>query len=213
MVLLAWLACSPAVMAEAPDTPRSPAPGILLVADEGLRDPGFARSVILLTHYSLSDGAFGLILNQPTGLQVRDILADPEAAPGYGGRLFRGGPVSPQGIWVLIRSQTPHPHATQVLDDIQLTTSRDALRSALDQGNAEDVRVFAGYAGWAAGQLERELQRGDWHLAEANSGQVLAPDTPDLWRQLRERARQLWVQRPNTGQERPIHGTIDPQLT
>lgn len=212
-VLITWLACTPAVMAEAPGVPHAPATGVLLVADESLRDPGFARSVILLTHFSRAEGAFGLILNQPTGLQVRDVLADPEAAPGYGGRLFRGGPVSPQGIWVLIRGQTPHPHGTQVLDDMQLTASRDALRSALDQGSAEDVRVFAGYAGWAAGQLEHEIKRGDWHLAQATSRQVLAPDTPGLWRRLRERARQLWVQRLNPGQDRPLHGTIGPQPT
>lgn len=213
MVLITWLAWAPVVTAEAPGVPRSPTTGVLLVADEGLRDPGFARSVILLTQYSTTDGAFGLILNQPTGLQVRDILADPEAAPGYGARLFRGGPVSPQRIWVLIRGQTPHPHATQVLDDMQITASRDALRSALDHGNAEDVRVFAGYAGWAAGQLEQEIKRGDWHLAQASSRQVLAPDTPGLWRRLRDRARQLWVQRLHPDQDRRIHGTVGPQST
>lgn len=188
-------------------TPQHLGPGILLVADERLLDPNFARSVILLVEYSREDGAFGLIVNQPTTHRVQDVLPPLAEKANDAGLLHRGGPVSPEQVFVLIHSEEPIPDATPIVDRLHLTASRPVLEQALSAPAGDSaVRVFSGYAGWGTGQLESELARGDWHLREATSQRAMAPDTRGLWRELREMDRGLWVLRPAPSKDAPGDG-------
>lgn len=187
--------------------PQHLGPGILLVADERLLDPNFARSVILLVEYSREDGAFGLIVNQPTKHRVRDVMPPLTKHSNETGLLHRGGPVSPERVFVLIRSEEPVPDATPIVDRLHLTVSPSVLEKALSAtAGTSSVRVFAGYAGWGAGQLESELARGDWHLREATAQRAMAPDTRGLWRELWEIGRGLWVRRSGPSNRAPEDG-------
>ena len=130
--------------------------GKLLIADPSLRDGIFDKSVILLTNHTAADGAFGLILNHPTGKLVGDFLKGEEFASLRQLAVHQGGPVS----------------------DDQLTFSsfwwskklglRWALRisaaAAAEHAHRPGriVRAFIGYSGWSAGQLENELRRHSW---------------------------------------------------
>ena len=156
--------------------------GKLLVARRGLGDPNFLESVVLLFAYAEKNGAAGLILNRQSRVSVRRVLPDlptpqrPEAV------VFLGGPVAPTEIRGLLRSPLVPSGALRVLPGVSLVSSRDALDQAVGEGaTAERLRVYAGYAGWSPGQLEREIERGDWHVTDADVAAVFAADPEKVW--------------------------------
>ncbi|MDQ4134360.1 MAG: YqgE/AlgH family protein [Actinomycetota bacterium] len=156
--------------------------GRLLVASPTMRDPNFERSVVLLLEYG-DDGALGIVLNRPTDT---DLYA---AVPGGWERLaaeppviFVGGPVAPAAAICLARS--PADYETEGwtplfggLGTVDLNLDPDLLETPL-----QAVRVFAGYAGWAPGQAEAEVDEGAWFVLDALPGDALSTDPDDLWR-------------------------------
>src|SRR5215470_7746075 len=136
--------------------------GRLLVATPALRDPNFERTVVLLVAHE-NGGALGVVLNRATEVPVREVLG------GWGGVatepsvVFEGGPVQPEAAICLARvsNVTTELHGFSrvqgSLGTIDLTRDPDIMRDEL-----LDVRVFAGYAGWAPGQLEDEIATGSW---------------------------------------------------
>lgn len=154
--------------------------GRLLVATPALEDPNFLRAVILVLDHD-EDGALGVVLNRASSLAVREALggwtelaADPPV-------LFGGGPVEPDAIVALGRALRPQPTdgATAILERIQLVDlDEDPVLAAAD---LERVRVFAGYAGWAPGQLELEIDQGAWFTIDADPEDVFTHDPARLW--------------------------------
>lgn len=157
--------------------------GTLLIASAALTDPNFARSLVLLIDTG-SDGAVGVVLNRPIDLPVRDVLepwADLASAPGV---LFRGGPVEEQTALAVARldpaadDQEPMGFRRFAgdLGLVDLDTPVELLADTLT-----GLRVFAGYAGWSAGQLEGELAEGAWHVVPAAPEDVFTADAERLW--------------------------------
>jgi len=153
----------------------------LLVATPLLTEPTFARTVILLLEHA-EQGAFGLVLNRPESAAVLDVVpsvADLATDPGV---LFSGGPVSPSTA-IALGLATPGAEAegwTPVLLPI-VTVDLDH-DPALLATSLRALRVFAGYAGWAPGQLEQEITEGAWYLVDALPGDVFLGDPDELWR-------------------------------
>lgn len=161
--------------------------GSLLVATPQLIDPNFADSVVLLLDVD-DDGALGVVLNRPTPLAVaevlpdwRDVVSDPDV-------LFRGGPVSQEGALAiaLLRSAGQDPEGFRPvwgrLGIIDLDASEDEIGPAL-----EALRIFAGYAGWGAGQLADEIQEGSWYVVPGRADDAFRADPRDLWRDVLRR--------------------------
>lgn len=160
--------------------------GRLLVATPALEDPNFHRAVILVLDHD-EDGALGVVLNRASSLAVAEALgawtelaADPPV-------LFGGGPVEPDAIVALGRAitGTVGDGSTAILERIQLVDldADPVLAAAV----LERVRVFAGYAGWAPGQLEGEIDEGAWFTVDADPSDVFT-DAPDrLWRRVLRR--------------------------
>jgi len=157
--------------------------GRLLVASPQLGDPNFERSVILMLDHG-PDGALGVVLNRPTGLPVDEILDvwrdQAQAAPP--GVVFRGGPVSPDAVIGLARTELPE------VDDAQWRLVLDGV-GTVDLAVAPEeqpvavvgVRMFAGYAGWSPDQLEDELAEGAWIVLEALVADVFTEEADALW--------------------------------
>ena len=165
-------------------TPPSLA-GRLLVAIPTLPDPNFERSVVLVLDHD-GDGAVGVILNRPTDASLPVQLpgwASLAAAPAV---VFLGGPVAPDAAIGVARAEPavaqegflplPGPHRA-ALGTVDLSLVPDEAAPTVT-----DVRVFAGYAGWGAGQLEGELARGDWIVVDGEPGDPFSDDPDDLWR-------------------------------
>jgi putative transcriptional regulator len=152
--------------------------GQLLLASPTLLDPNFARTVVLIGVHS-DEGAMGVVLNRPSEVTVS------EAAPLLGDALdalepvFVGGPVQPSSIVFLAEFLDPSPAGLLVLGRIGFP-SPDAPLDELAEATSRR-RVYAGYAGWGAGQLEAEIAGGDWIADPALPEDVFAVAPEELW--------------------------------
>ena len=162
-----------------------PAKGMFLVADRELQDPNFARSVVLLVDYG-EHGAAGVIVNRRTDARLVDLLPETPGAEQVAGRVFLGGPVSPEGVLVLLRAEEPPEAARPVFDDVYVSSSREILEDLVRDGAT--FRVFVGYAGWAPGQLDWELRQGGWSVLPADVETVFDEAPEDVWRKMMRRA-------------------------
>lgn len=138
--------------------------GKLLLAAPGM-DGIFARSVILIADHNPIDGAYGLILNHPSGHQVGDFLNREEFSALARIAVHVGGPVARQHLTFSALWWTPEK-------GLRFTTrlsAHDAIKHSQHSGTL--IRAFIGYSGWGQGQIESELQRNSW---------ITAPPTPQL---------------------------------
>ena len=174
--------------------------GRLLVANPLLPDPNFDRTVVLLLAYH-EEGALGLVLNRPSQMDVGDPLPQWEHLAAEPAVLFLGGPVQHQAVICLARNTTAAPPAGEALDEGWKEVAPGVGTVDLDQdpvtvaGRVGQVRLFAGYAGWAAGQLEAEMEAGAWWVVDAEPGDAFTLDPDELWKHvLRRQKRPLkWV--------------------
>jgi putative transcriptional regulator len=174
-----------------------PVKGKLLVSGHSLGDPNFAETVVLLLAVDEDNGAMGVIVNQPTPIKLGTILPDSKPLAGRGDRVWRGGPVLPTSLLVLVRAKTPPAGAETVFEDVQMLTSRDAVRrSLMGHTPRERMRAYAGHAGWGPGQLEAEIDRGDWTLLPGDSSIVFSEAPETVWPKLIERAEGQWTRLP-----------------
>jgi putative transcriptional regulator len=151
--------------------------GQLLIASASLVDPNFRRTVVLVAEHG-EEGAMGLVLNRPSPTEVAEAVPVLETIVGPGDTLYLGGPVQPESVVVLGEFREPDAAAVVVTGRIGFMpadSEPDAVAEATDR-----VRVFAGYAGWAVGQLEAEIEEGSWIVEPARPDDVFGEDG-DLW--------------------------------
>ncbi len=154
-----------------------------LILDNGkLQGSFFHRSVILICQHD-AEGAFGLVLNRSTGNKVGDALVANLNEELKEQQLFLGGPVQPQMLSFL-HSDQYLPDA-DVLPNLSLGHSLDALMEIGESFSAaRKMKVFAGYAGWSAGQLDAEMGRGTWMTHPASLELVFHPQPEALWQHI-----------------------------
>jgi putative transcriptional regulator len=163
-----------------------PATGSLLIAAPTMADPNFARTIVLLLDTGES-GALGVVLNRPTDLEVAEVLepwADLVVGPSV---LFQGGPVETDAALAV----------ANVADDddpvgwrrvfgstglVDLDAPVEIMASAVST-----LRIYAGYAGWGAGQLESEIEEGAWYVVPAEPQDPFLDDPERLWSQVLRR--------------------------
>lgn len=152
--------------------------GRLLLASPALHDPNFRRTVVLVAEHG-ETGAMGVVLNRPSRAAVEE--AAPTLAPlvEEGDVVYVGGPVQPEAVVVLAEVDDPSVAADLVVGDVGFLRGDGDLDEL--EGATRRARVFAGYAGWTAGQLEAELEESDWIVEAALPDDVFAPSERDLW--------------------------------
>ena len=153
--------------------------GRLLIAGPALFDPNFRRTVVLIGHHD-EDGALGLILNRELEVTVDDVV--PELAPlvDPGDRIFAGGPVQPDAAIVLADFEDPSSVTMLAFGSVGfMPPDRDPSGLPIRR-----ARVFAGYAGWSAGQLEAEMQGDSWLTVPAVPEDVFSSVPERLWEQV-----------------------------
>jgi putative transcriptional regulator len=152
--------------------------GQLLLASPALHDPNFVRTVVLIGVHS-EEGAMGVVLNRPSAVTVGEAAPQLEEAVSESEPVYVGGPVQPSSIVFLAEFLDPTPAGLLVLGRIGFPAVDADLVAISDA--TERVRVFAGFAGWAEGQLEAELDEGDW-IAQSALPEDIFTDVPEeLW--------------------------------
>ena len=156
-----------------------------LVARPGMPDPNFRESVVLVTQDERAQ-ATGVIINRPTDRSLAGILPSERFKP-FTEPIFFGGPVAPQGLFAVFRADSAPGEAVAMLPGLYLALQPDTI-DALFTRPPPQIRLFAGYSGWAPGQLRGELDRGDWLVVDADADTVFQKDTSKLWRDMVRRA-------------------------
>lgn len=160
---------------------------ILLVAKKDMRDPFFRDSVVLVTH-RLGPNPVGIIINRPTGHTVATSVPMAKERPAQE-VVYYGGPVGVADLTAVFRAANPPRDAVEILEGVYLTMRRADMNDVLERRPAvKELRFYAGYAGWARGQLEAEVKRGDWHLVRASAAAIFEKNPDTLWRDLERRA-------------------------
>jgi putative transcriptional regulator len=163
------------------------AKGKLLVASNELRDPNFAETVVLLIEHG-EEGAMGVVINRATRVKLSELLPKIKGLGQRGDMIYEGGPVERSEILMLLRAEHEPEDSRAVFEDVYLSASAALLKRLAAEPRREEApfRVYSGYAGWAPGQLEAEVEAGAWYLFPATAETVFAsPD--ELWRELIDR--------------------------
>ncbi|MBA2530409.1 MAG: YqgE/AlgH family protein [Euzebyales bacterium] len=148
--------------------------GRLLVATPSLVDPNFAHTVILLLEHG-DEGAVGLVVNRPSEVALSTALPQWRGTAVHPPVVFLGGPVQRDAVIALGRVDGPVAGAQPILAGVAVVDL-----SEFAAGEA-DVRVFAGYAGWGAGQLEDEVASGGWFVVDARPPDPFSAQPEGLW--------------------------------
>jgi len=160
--------------------------GYLLISETELKDPNFFRTVVyLLTHDP--NGAMGLVINRPSDAGLGDLTEDMEDTPFAEHQVFIGGPVDQNYLFAMHTGFTDNVKsdgAIEVSPRIVFEPDFSVLTTGYrNLGRVPDfnLRFFAGYAGWAGGQLEDELRRQDWIVIPASPELVFAENPAKAW--------------------------------
>jgi len=159
---------------------------VFLIAKPGMPDPNFRESVVLVVQSDRGE-ATGVIINRPTNRSLAELLPT-ERFESFTDPIFFGGPVAQQGLFALFQSDKYSGQAISMLSGLYLAVLPDSVDALLGKPPAK-IRFFSGYSGWAPGQLQAELDRGDWLVVDADAKTPFIKDTSKLWQDLVRRAR------------------------
>jgi putative transcriptional regulator len=167
-------------MASAPHDSASVAPAFLLSMPQ-LDDPNFRRTVVLLCQHG-SEGAWGLVLNRPTGTSaVEAVRLDPPVERDNGLGLWVGGPVEPERGCILLGADPGDEDAVKVCDGLYISGSAVLLRRLLDGEAPPRTRLLMGYAGWGPGQLDAELRASAWLISDVQTDLIFDVAAEQMW--------------------------------
>lgn len=175
--------------------------GRLLVATPVIGDPNFERTVVLVLEHG-EDGSLGVVLNRPSAVDVVDPLPEWQRFAAAPQVVFVGGPVEQSAAIGLARvafladpddlnaggpfsddsDNSGFNSIIGTIGTLDLSRSPDELTALIEQ-----VRVFAGYAGWGPGQLAGELAADAWVVVDVQPGDVLGDDPERLWEKVLRR--------------------------
>ena len=156
-----------------------------LIAMPGLGDPHFSRTVTLICEHS-REGAMGIVINRPVDLSLKDILAQMNIEPVEPQTLampvYLGGPVQNNRGFILHEPLGKWESTLAITDTLGVTTSRDILVAIANNEGPTRALLVLGYAGWGAGQLEREIVDNAWLSGPATADILFSTPAEARWR-------------------------------
>lgn len=157
-------------------------------AEESDDEDVFVRSVVLLLHHD-EDGAHGLVLNRPLHADVDVVLPGWQPHVSAPGTLFQGGPVQLDSALAL--ATVPGGDSTLGIKPLFGSMGLVDLDAppVVVMPEVSALRIYAGYSGWDAGQLEGEIRQGTWAVVDAEPADAFSPSPDDLWERVLRRQR------------------------
>ena len=156
--------------------------GRILIARPEFHDPDFDAALTLILEHS-DEGALGLVLNRPSDLSMADAFPEWEELSASPGVVFAGGPVDLDALIALGRSKRSDGALVLGAHPVDL----DAQPALVLAEGVSNVRIFAGYAGWAAGQLEGEIANHGWWVVDGEIDDLFTDDPAKLWARVLQR--------------------------
>lgn len=191
MVVSEFVYCTESLAERSAAAASKTAEGFLLIANERMSDPRFKHSVLLMIEYD-ADGSMGIIINHATSIPLATALPRVEELKQSRKTLFVGGPVSQGSLLVLFESdEDPDTEGiVRVFDNVYFSMRNDVLAKVLSQEKPV-FKIYTGFAGWSPGQLEGEIDRGDWQLAKAAGTIIFKKEPTHIWPDLTGHPRPL----------------------
>jgi len=160
--------------------PKSEIPGIL-VAMPTLDETFFEKSIILLCNYD-REGAFGLVMNQPSSTKVKELIpSEINENNDLDVPLLIGGPVQPESFWSIHSSDVSFEDTTVLSPKINLSSAQHIISFLAKGKKIESYQFGIGYAGWGAGQLDQEIQEESWWLGPIDESLLLELEYELRW--------------------------------
>jgi len=165
--------------------------GHFLISGVQLYDPNFFRTVVLMVQHG-KDGAFGLVVNRPAERTLGEILTPEVSGAAMDIPVYIGGPVQQDYLFALhsgLPLTSGGESAVRPIPGVVFEpATRDLIRYLSEEwpgsagGGKPEIRLYAGYSGWAPGQLERELREHSWFTHQATADIVFHPDPETAWK-------------------------------
>jgi putative transcriptional regulator len=155
-----------------------PKEGIILISEPSLRDFYFRQSVVLLAEHN-EEGTFGIIINKPIETRLNDVLKD---FPEFNAPIFLGGPVKTDNIF-FIHTKDHVEDSLKIMDGLYWGGDLERIKEMMEnnQITENEIRFFAGYAGWNPNQLDQEIGEKSWVLSHTNVKEVINKHPEKLW--------------------------------
>ncbi len=164
-----------------PPAQGKPLTAILIVARAELPDPNFEDAMVLVMN-NLGPAPVGIVINRPTPLSVAQLFPQLKQVAQVPDKVYFGGPVEVRSVWFLFRAVTPPKDAVRAFEDIYLSGSRELLLRLLRRDKPmEGLRIFMGHSGWGPGQLEAEIEHGDWVMRHAEPDAIFHAKPEHPW--------------------------------
>ncbi|MBJ7449162.1 MAG: YqgE/AlgH family protein [Parachlamydiales bacterium] len=166
------------------DTPHAHiAKGTFLIATPDIDAGIFFRAVVLVCEHN-ANGSFGIIINKKVDLELPEELLDLEHFPDHTLSILAGGPVQTNQLMLIHTSNNLGQNAIKICDGVYLGGDLTFLQQSLASQNSPELRLCFGYAGWGAGQLEREFLDGGWFICPAEKDVLFRTPPEKLWQTL-----------------------------
>jgi putative transcriptional regulator len=183
-ILRAALNCVPCELEQSGRAMPESLRGHCLIAAKRLRDPNFYKTVVLMVEHG-SDGAMGLVINRPSSVTVAHALSEHFKLPETDDLVYVGGPVEPSALFILHNSSELDRKESPLIPGVFVGSSADVFEEIVRSsagGNPDlQFRIYSGCAGWAPGQLEGEIARGDWYSHPAETYAIFGEDPYAVW--------------------------------
>jgi len=157
--------------------------GTFLIASPYFGEGIFDRSVVLLCDHS-QGGSFGLVINKPLDVELPLDLLNIAQVSNPHVQLRAAGPIQTSQLMILHTSDQVGPQSLELCSGVQLGGDLGFLQSAASDPEGPYMLLCFGYAGWEAGQLEREFLDGNWFLHPASRRHLFETDADQLWQTL-----------------------------
>lgn len=157
-------------------------PGTIIISAPALQDPNFEKAVIVITEYN-EKGALGFVVNKPFPRKLNELVEFSNAAPFA---LFAGGPVDTENLFVLHRRADLVTGNKYLFSNIYMGGDFQQIVQCINKGTitGNDIKLFIGYCGWDAGELEAELEEGSWIVTTMNE-QIIFSNDDNCWEKLK----------------------------
>lgn len=157
--------------------------GTFLIATPDIDNGVFFRSVILLCEHSAS-GSFGIVINKELDLDLPEDIVDMSQLSNPKVSLRAGGPVQTNQMMLLHDSDAIPDSTLEICDGVYLGGDLQFLQGVVSDEDGPEILLCFGYAGWGAGQLEREFLDGGWLLYPADKEEIFEKQIERLWQNL-----------------------------
>ncbi len=182
-LLLVMGMAAPGVAQKAEDTGA-----IMLVASPALVDPEYRHTVLLVVPVE-GNRHVGVIINRPTQRSLSSLFPEHEPSKQVHDPVFLGGPMLRRAIFAMVRTDhNPGTGSIRMMKHLFLATQGSVVDEIIEK-TPNEARYFVGYVAWRPGELRVEIDRGLWHVLDADEDTVFRKDTDSLWEELLRRAR------------------------